>query len=249
MAPHAVTKYIVHEDKLMELFKRCPVCTRSCEITKNVIGTLLQVKQSCSHCDYVHHWSSQPMVNNIPAGNLQLCAAVLFTGSSFVQISKVRQEQICNDRYFYITWLQVFHHIMLFFLVVHGCFQDPGHLRNNVPQTPVKTPFPYHLLAVETEPGTPNQRRLSWWGCDTGWWHARWLARWKFTWVLNCVTMTTLSIKTYWKIYIVFFKYVRTFCKVRELHNDGPHIKQGHWYSASPGKTLIDWKTVHSYSY
>lgn len=115
MAPHAVTKYIVHEDKLMELFKRCPVCTRSCEITKNVIGTLLQVKQSCSHCDYVHQWSSQPMVNNIPAGNLQLCAAVLFTGSSFVQISKVRQEQICNDRYFYITWLQVFHHIMLFF--------------------------------------------------------------------------------------------------------------------------------------
>ncbi|XP_030292200.1 uncharacterized protein LOC115593026 [Sparus aurata] len=88
MAPYAVTKYIVHEDKLMELFKRCPVCTRSCEITKNVIGTLLQVKQSCSHCDYVHQWSSQPMVNNIPAGNLQLCAAVLFTGSSFVQISK-----------------------------------------------------------------------------------------------------------------------------------------------------------------
>lgn len=92
-----------------------------------------------------------------------------------------------------------------FFLVVHGCFQDPGHLRNNVPQTPVKTPFPYHLLAVETEPGTPNQRLPSWWGCDTGWWHARWLARWKFTWVLNCVTMTTLSIKTYWKIYIGFF--------------------------------------------
>ncbi|XP_078030983.1 uncharacterized protein LOC117267587 isoform X2 [Epinephelus lanceolatus] len=88
LPPHTVTKYIVNEDMLMELFKKCPVCTRSCIISRTVIGTLLQVNQSCPHCEYAHQWSSQPMVNNIPAGNLQLCAAVLFTGSSFVKISK-----------------------------------------------------------------------------------------------------------------------------------------------------------------
>lgn len=88
LPPHTVTKYIVNEDMLMELFKKCPVCTRSCNISKTVFGTLLQVNQSCPNCEYAHQWSSQPMVNNIPAGNLQLCAAVLFTGSSFVKISK-----------------------------------------------------------------------------------------------------------------------------------------------------------------
>ncbi|XP_067305463.1 uncharacterized protein [Pseudorasbora parva] len=86
--PHEVTKYIVYEDKLLELFKRCPVCTRSCVVSRTTIGTLLRVKQHCAHCHYARDWSSQPVVNNIPAGNLQLCAAVLFTGSSFCQISK-----------------------------------------------------------------------------------------------------------------------------------------------------------------
>ncbi|XP_052009413.1 uncharacterized protein LOC127662328 [Xyrauchen texanus] len=86
--PHKVTKYIVYEDKLLELFRRCPVCTRSLVVSQTTIGTLLRVKQQCAYCEYSSDWSSQPMVNNIPAGNLQLCAAVLFTGSSFCQISK-----------------------------------------------------------------------------------------------------------------------------------------------------------------
>uniref|UniRef100_A0A9J8A9J5 THAP-type domain-containing protein n=1 Tax=Cyprinus carpio carpio TaxID=630221 RepID=A0A9J8A9J5_CYPCA len=85
---HKVTKYIVYEDKLLELFRRCPVCTRSVVVSQTIIGTLLRVKQHCAYCEYSSDWSSQPMVNNIPAGNLQLCAAVLFTGSSFCQISK-----------------------------------------------------------------------------------------------------------------------------------------------------------------
>ncbi|KTF71377.1 hypothetical protein cypCar_00048350, partial [Cyprinus carpio] len=84
-----VTKYIVYEDKLLELFRRCPVCTRSVVVSQTTIGTLLRVKQHCAYCEYSSDWSSQPMVNNIPAGNLQLCAALLFSGSSFCQISKL----------------------------------------------------------------------------------------------------------------------------------------------------------------
>ncbi|KAK7929760.1 hypothetical protein WMY93_006445 [Mugilogobius chulae] len=86
--PHKVKKYIVHEDKLMELFQTCPVCSRHCVVEKTTIGSLLRVKQHCSHCEFTNDWSSQPIVNGIPSGNLQLCAAVLFSGSSFCQISK-----------------------------------------------------------------------------------------------------------------------------------------------------------------
>ncbi|KAM4627136.1 uncharacterized protein ACJ7VT_002155 isoform 1-T2 [Polymixia lowei] len=59
--PHEMKKYIVYEDHLMELFERCPVCTQSCVIDKTVIGSLLQVKQSCVHCWYSNQWSSQPL--------------------------------------------------------------------------------------------------------------------------------------------------------------------------------------------
>ncbi|CAM4685317.1 unnamed protein product [Leuciscus chuanchicus] len=62
-------------------------CT-SLAVSQTTIGTLLRVEQHCAYCEYSSDWSSQPMVNNIPAGNLQLCAAVLFTGSPFCQISK-----------------------------------------------------------------------------------------------------------------------------------------------------------------
>ncbi|XP_058617143.1 uncharacterized protein LOC131530725 isoform X2 [Onychostoma macrolepis] len=50
--PHKVTKYIVYEDKLLELFRRCPVCTWSCVASQTTIGTLLRVKQHCAHCEY-----------------------------------------------------------------------------------------------------------------------------------------------------------------------------------------------------
>ncbi|XP_041649696.1 uncharacterized protein LOC121513793 [Cheilinus undulatus] len=58
-------KFVVLEENLMELFRECPVCSRSCDITKTVLGTLLHVTQSCAHCDYFYQWSSQPMVKKL----------------------------------------------------------------------------------------------------------------------------------------------------------------------------------------
>ncbi|XP_027141232.1 uncharacterized protein LOC113747104 [Larimichthys crocea] len=60
---HSPSQFVVHEDRLMELFERCPLCTGSCVVSKTVTGTLLQVKQSCAHCQYLHQWSSQPAEN------------------------------------------------------------------------------------------------------------------------------------------------------------------------------------------
>ncbi len=65
------------------------------------------------------------MVNNIPAGNLQLCAAVLFTGSSFCQISKVRDNNIW--RCHVCTPLRSLYEDVFFSLVL-GCLQNPGDL-------------------------------------------------------------------------------------------------------------------------
>lgn len=86
--PYKQKKYIVHEEQLLGLFRTCPVCTRHCVIDTVTVGSLLRVKQQCAHCGYFKEWSSQPTVDSIPAGDLQLCAAVLFTGSSFRQVSK-----------------------------------------------------------------------------------------------------------------------------------------------------------------
>ncbi|KAJ8353477.1 hypothetical protein SKAU_G00210440 [Synaphobranchus kaupii] len=61
------------------------LCDRS---DKNVFGSQLQVNQRCVHCEYTYQWSSQPNVNNIPAGNLHICAATLFTGSTFSKVTK-----------------------------------------------------------------------------------------------------------------------------------------------------------------
>lgn len=86
--PHKEKKYIVHEHQLLGLFQQCPVCASLCTVDTKTFGTLLKVTQQCPRCHHYKQWSSQPLVNGIPAGNIQLCAAVFFTGSSFSQISK-----------------------------------------------------------------------------------------------------------------------------------------------------------------
>lgn len=82
-------KYIVYEDCLLSLFRECPTCGRSCEITKFVRGTFLSINQKCHFCEYGRKWDSQPIIGSTPAGNIHLSAAVYFTGSSFIQMNKV----------------------------------------------------------------------------------------------------------------------------------------------------------------
>lgn len=110
LPPHKEKKYIVHEDQLLGLFRTCPVCSRSCVIDTATVGTLLRVKQKCTRCEYFKEWSSQPTVNSIPAGNLQLCAAVLFTGSSFRQVSKVKS---INNPWFDQVSISTFSNILI----------------------------------------------------------------------------------------------------------------------------------------
>ncbi|KAM4604797.1 uncharacterized protein ACJ7VT_017130 isoform 1-T1 [Polymixia lowei] len=43
----------------------------------------------CPHCQYFRQWKSQPIVGSTPAGNLQLSAAIYFSGASFFKLEKI----------------------------------------------------------------------------------------------------------------------------------------------------------------
>lgn len=73
----------------MELFLYCPVCSHHCSVNWHVIGTFVSVSQQCSSCDFSRRWHSQPMIGQLPAGNIHLSASILFTGGSFSKVDKV----------------------------------------------------------------------------------------------------------------------------------------------------------------
>lgn len=83
------TKYIVYGSCLFELFETCPVCQRVCDVTPLRRGTFLAIDQLCPHCQYSRKWKSQPVFGSNPAGNLQLSAAIYFSGASFIQLEKI----------------------------------------------------------------------------------------------------------------------------------------------------------------
>ncbi|XDV25389.1 hypothetical protein PO909_029312 [Leuciscus waleckii] len=84
-----ISKYIVYETCIMELFELCPVCQRSCHVRSQRLGTFLRVEQLCHHCQFSRKWNSQPIMGCTPAGNLHLSAAVYLCGASFFTLEKI----------------------------------------------------------------------------------------------------------------------------------------------------------------
>ncbi|XP_055020330.1 uncharacterized protein LOC129411969 [Boleophthalmus pectinirostris] len=82
------TKYIVYESCLRQLFNSCPVCSMPCEVKGLCMGTYISFDQHCPHCNYSRDWKSQPVFGSTPLGNLQMSAAIYFTGLSFHQVEK-----------------------------------------------------------------------------------------------------------------------------------------------------------------
>ena len=80
---HECKKYIVFEKNLLSLFNKCPSCGEtSTAVTKKTVGTCIHISQKCSYCSHVNDWCSQPFVkSNMPAGNILLSAAILFSGA------------------------------------------------------------------------------------------------------------------------------------------------------------------------
>lgn len=71
------------------VFETCPLCKHNCNVQQCRLGTFVSFSLVCGHCQYAKKWQSQPMRGSTPVGNLQMSAAVYFTGGSFIQMNKV----------------------------------------------------------------------------------------------------------------------------------------------------------------
>ena len=73
--------YLVFESALMLLFSTCYFCKSAfVTIEKWTVGSLLHIMQVCSQCNGTFNWDSQPYIGKVPAGNILISAAILYTG-------------------------------------------------------------------------------------------------------------------------------------------------------------------------
>jgi len=80
---------VVYKSCLAELLVCCPECGLSCSVTWHVVGTFVAATRQCSRCAFTSKWYSQPMIKDIPAGNLHMSAAMYFSGASFAKMQRV----------------------------------------------------------------------------------------------------------------------------------------------------------------
>ena len=80
---HEMQKFIIFLNCLLKLFTwvKCPDCGNIVTNSCRKWGTLLIVTFTCVACNAVNTWYSQPFMGNIPAGNILLSAAILFSGN------------------------------------------------------------------------------------------------------------------------------------------------------------------------
>ncbi|XP_068754519.1 uncharacterized protein [Montipora capricornis] len=81
-------KAIVFLSKLLILSQSCNLCFASNPLLSiSQSGTMLTIKSTCSKCNDVFTWTSQPhMLGKFPAGNLLLSFAILCSGASINKV-------------------------------------------------------------------------------------------------------------------------------------------------------------------
>lgn len=81
ITPASERKFIVFESKLLDLFSSCHRCASpALACIKQIVGSMLKIEQNCGVCGHQKIWTSQPTTGAIPAGNLLMSAAILFSG-------------------------------------------------------------------------------------------------------------------------------------------------------------------------
>ena len=88
-------KYIVFESSLKILFKKCPECRASTEISSCTIGTFLRITQKCLKCEMTSVWESQLFIKYIPAGNLLMSTSIFYAGALPTKSLQVFQHMNC----------------------------------------------------------------------------------------------------------------------------------------------------------
>ena len=81
------TKFIAFNSCIQSLLHYCPSCGAPTDsLTQFCTGTLLTVNISCLNGHDVK-WTSQPLIAGMPAGNLNVAAAILFSGQTYQRLS------------------------------------------------------------------------------------------------------------------------------------------------------------------
>ncbi|VDI06288.1 Hypothetical predicted protein [Mytilus galloprovincialis] len=107
-----MTKYIVFEANLLELFDRCKKCMTPCSGNINYVhGSLVKISYVCPACEFSFKWFSQPFVGGKPAGNLSMSSSILLSGSipskvlrmyNFMNISCISMSTYMSHQKFFI---------------------------------------------------------------------------------------------------------------------------------------------------
>ena len=97
--------YLVFLSHLLSLFTECRSCHQHCsgEVAQQM-GTFISIKQDSHYCGHKWKWNSQPFIKDVPAGNILLSAAILFSGSTptkSLHFLKCLQMACISDRTFY----------------------------------------------------------------------------------------------------------------------------------------------------
>lgn len=80
-------KYLVYESALNELLQLCKFCGAAVvQQERRTVGSMLVCDIQC-HNGHSYIWQSQPLLRNTPAGNLELAAAILYTGGTYTKLA------------------------------------------------------------------------------------------------------------------------------------------------------------------
>ena len=71
---------MVCESQLLTLFSHCPACHNKSDVSKTIVGSMVQIIQTCTFCWYSYKWRSQNTINDIPVCNILISAAILSSG-------------------------------------------------------------------------------------------------------------------------------------------------------------------------
>ncbi|KAG0410002.1 hypothetical protein HPB47_012887 [Ixodes persulcatus] len=82
-------KFLVFDSCLRELLDRCLVCgAPECKVKLDFVGTMVRAEVSCP-LSHSRTWRSQPFLNRKPMGNISVCSAILFSGSSPTKVLRL----------------------------------------------------------------------------------------------------------------------------------------------------------------
>lgn len=83
------TKFLVFESSLRELLDRCLSCGVSqCKARLSFVGTMVRAEITCPLL-HIRTWYSQPILCGKPMGNIAVCSAILFSGSSPAKVLRL----------------------------------------------------------------------------------------------------------------------------------------------------------------